>query len=588
MTEERSSVTPPKVEVLVDGHTDADLSRSLLGLLVTEQVGEHGTARLRVGHGGGSGKALPEDYPVRPGAEVTVRIGTRGDPAEVFTGLVTAVTLGGGPAGGVEATVVATSYSVLLDAGPRTRVAEDSSDADLLHLVAQERGLDSDVASGPTLERIADTALTDWQRVLARSARHGWVAYTRGRTLVARPPDAGRGVAKLSWGSNLREMALTEDLGPRHDPSVAVGWDPVHRETLTVQTQADETTPDLEGRPDLSQALTEAGLAGRDGWYAAVGPAHPEQLAELATSLAAAEALRHVTGSVVVGGDPRLRPDCRVTLDGIGRRLDGLHYVSGVRHRVQAGAYTTELTLGLPSVAPRYPGPRAGLTINDVPIAVAAEPAVGGVSGLTVGVVQGLDDPAGQVRLQVWLPNLGDHPTVWARLAVPDAGNGYGTFFVPSVGDEVVVGFIAGELTAPVVLGAMWGAAAPPPEESPDDNHVRSIVTPAGHTLRFDDGDGGTVELRSADGRRVLLDDEGHRIEVADPAGTSVVVDSHGVAITAEQGDVVIRAPAGEVRIEGLNLYAGASASATLEAGASLDLKSTATLTVKGSLVKIN
>jgi type VI secretion system secreted protein VgrG len=46
--------------------------------------------------------------------------------------------------------------------------------------------------------------------------------------------------------------------------------------------------------------------------------------------------------------------------------------------------------------------------------------------------------------------------TAWVRVAQPYAGPGYGSHFIPRVGQEVLVGFIANDLDRPVVLGSLY------------------------------------------------------------------------------------------------------------------------------------
>ena len=46
--------------------------------------------------------------------------------------------------------------------------------------------------------------------------------------------------------------------------------------------------------------------------------------------------------------------------------------------------------------------------------------------------------------------------TTWVRVAQPYAGPGYGSHFIPRVGQEVLVGFIANDLDRPIVLGGLY------------------------------------------------------------------------------------------------------------------------------------
>ena len=77
-----------------------------------------------------------------------------------------------------------------------------------------------------------------------------------------------------------------------------------------------------------------------------------------------------------------------------------------------------------------------------------------------LGTVVNVLDPAGLNRVQVRIYNTDgiadqDMP-VWARVAVPFAGGKRGAFFIPDVGDEVLVVLLSGDPRFPVVVGSLW------------------------------------------------------------------------------------------------------------------------------------
>src|SRR3954454_2165145 len=87
-----------------------------------------------------------------------------------------------------------------------------------------------------------------------------------------------------------------------------------------------------------------------------------------------------------------------------------------------------------------------------------------GPGGLFYGVfpaqVSDNQDPDNQGRVKVklpWSPDAsGGAYETWARLSTLMAGGSRGTWFVPEVGDEVLVAFEGGQPRRPYVLGALW------------------------------------------------------------------------------------------------------------------------------------
>jgi uncharacterized protein involved in type VI secretion and phage assembly len=125
--------------------------------------------------------------------------------------------------------------------------------------------------------------------------------------------------------------------------------------------------------------------------------------------------------------------------------------------------------------------------------------------GVVTGIVKNLNDPAGQGRIELQFPWLSDSlRSYWAPVAAPLAGKQRGVFFMPKVDDEVLVAFEHGSFDHPYIVGYLWNGVDTPPESDPEN---RVVVTPGGHTLRFEDGGGKKVILKSSSGQTITLDD---------------------------------------------------------------------------------
>jgi len=203
----------------------------------------------------------------------------------------------------------------------------------------------------------------------------------------------------------------------------------------------------------------------------------------------------------------------------------------------------------------------------------AEREADGFLTGVAVGQVSDNTDPAGLARVRVRLPWHADGETsFWARSAMPMAGADRGTYFLPEVGDEVLVAAEQGDPSHLYVLGVLWNGRDKPPADNDDGaNDTRLIKTRAGHTIRFNDDDADPeIEVRLADGKRVALDKDG--ITVDDAKNNVITIDSGGATITVTAGrELVLKA-----------------ATVSIDASASMSLTSSGTLTLRGSVVQIN
>lgn len=202
------------------------------------------------------------------------------------------------------------------------------------------------------------------------------------------------------------------------------------------------------------------------------------------------------------------------------------------------------------------------------------------IAGVVVGIVTNNKDPDGMSRVKVKFPWRDDRDeSNWARVATLMAGKERGAFFLPEVGDEVLVAFEHGDISHPYVLGALWNGVDKPPETNSDGkNTMRKIKSRSGHEIILcDDAENGRekVEINSAGGHKILLDDArgGEKIEIVDKTG------DNAIKIDAVQNSITIKCSM-NLQITGQMVELKADSMMTLKAGG--------TLTLQGALVKIN
>lgn len=169
--------------------------------------------------------------------------------------------------------------------------------------------------------------------------------------------------------------------------------------------------------------------------------------------------------------------------------------------------------------------------------------------GVEIGIVVSTDDPAGEGRLQLRFPTIS--PTVrssWAPVATFLAGSQRGAFFMPEVGDQVLVAFHRGHFDHPFVIGFLWDGGSRPPES---DIKNRVIMTPGNHTLRFEDGDDKKIIIRSSSGHEIVLDDSpgAQSITIKTQGNQTLVLEDLTQSIKLQGGGRSIELRAGMVQI---------------------------------------
>jgi uncharacterized protein involved in type VI secretion and phage assembly len=173
------------------------------------------------------------------------------------------------------------------------------------------------------------------------------------------------------------------------------------------------------------------------------------------------------------------------------------------------------------------------------------------ISGVMVGIVKDLSDNSGQGRIRLEFPHLPDAPiSSMAPVAAAMAGPHRGAFLMPEVGDEVLVSFEQGDINHPYIVGYLWNGVDTPPESDPKN---RIVLTPGGHTLRFQDGDGSKkVILQSSSGHKITLDDTaaGQSVTLETSSGNlSITMSDAGQSITLNGGGRSLTMAAGMVQI---------------------------------------
>lgn len=139
-----------------------------------------------------------------------------------------------------------------------------------------------------------------------------------------------------------------------------------------------------------------------------------------------------------------------------------------------------------------------------LPRAVAAEQRIFGV---VHGVVVDVDDPEAIGRVKVSLPWYSDGYEEWARVAQLYAGHGYGSTWVPDLEGEVLVAFAHGDLRLPYVLGCLHSKVDPPPTSRSGSTDIKTLRTPAGSELSFDEGEG-IIDLKTPGGASIRLEEK--------------------------------------------------------------------------------
>lgn len=201
--------------------------------------------------------------------------------------------------------------------------------------------------------------------------------------------------------------------------------------------------------------------------------------------------------------------------------------------------------------------------------------------GLQYGiVVQNQDSEQKLDRIKVrlpWLDNGDVDQTHWAQLLTPMEGNKFGWYTLPDVGDVVVVMFIAGDISQPVIVGGVWSKPDFSPEPNEDGkNNFRGYRSRSGSRLILDDTSNVKVVFADKSGKNMV----GVGKFAEDGAGPNVcavykpgMAGDQGVSISSMEGKMEITAKTKLTVKAGKNIKINAKTTVDAKIGANLDLK---------------
>jgi uncharacterized protein involved in type VI secretion and phage assembly len=207
--------------------------------------------------------------------------------------------------------------------------------------------------------------------------------------------------------------------------------------------------------------------------------------------------------------------------------------------------------------------------------------------GAVSGVVTNTDDPENLGRVKVTFPWMSDDiESDWARVVSPGAGNGRGFFMIPEVGDEVVLIFDHGDFDHPYVVGGLWNGKDKIPGPGADaasgkKPQVRTWFSHKGHHITVDDTtDKNKIEIITASGHKLTLDDKEKKIELVSKGGAKLVIDDVSQTVDLESKGMLNVKSAQPMSIK-------SDANISIE-GKMIDMKASGPVNIQGKPVNIN
>jgi phage protein D/phage baseplate assembly protein gpV len=447
-----------------------------------------------------------------------------------------------------------------MNVGRWTATWQDAKDSEIVKQIGETWGLEAGTIEdgGPVHRHLSQVNVSDWDFLRGRARALGFeVTVTDGKLNFRKPVPASDAPSGGEYTStNPLQMVFGDDLLEFRPRITAAGqvtgvsvrsWDFRKKEPIQSVVKAETTSVAL---PDNGRAFAQKFHSPQ---MFVVDQPYGTQAEVDAAAASTADAIASTWAEAdgVARGNPRLRAGSAVAVSVVASSFAGRYTLTRARHVFDQDGYRTEFV-----VSGRQERSLLGLTSQAFGNGTGAgQP----FYGLVVAIVTDNNDPDKLARVKLKFPWLADdYQSDWARIATLGAGPNSGAVWIPEVNDEVLVGFLHGDINHPYVVGGLYNGKDKP---------------------NLGDGlfDHGKVKRRGFVSRR------GHKMLFMDAPGKSgiALITSNGqLKLTLDESRNEIRITAGNLQVKAEKIQIKADGTIAIEAGG--------TLTLKGSTVNLN
>lgn len=573
-------------DILIDGSV-VNPEYEVVSITITKEVNKIPMAKIVFKDGGAPEETfkISEDEEFLPGKSISIKLGHDSKNEELFKGIIVKHGIKVREGGETQLVLDCRDEAIKMTLGRHNYYYEELKDSEIIEeIIGRYSGLDKDVEATKVKHlEMVQHHITDWDFMMLRAEANGkLVTVDDGKIIIKKPKTSGKEALSVLFGSTIISFEAEMDGRSQWASVEAKSWDYANQDLFenSVDSVSIKELGNVEGS-DLASDISPEQFELRHS-----GQVIEEELQEWTKGTLQKSRLSKIRGRAKFTGFGKIKPGEMIQLQGLGSRFNGKAFVSGVYQELKSGIWITQAQFGLD------PTPFSELHKD-----VIAPPAAGLISpihGLQIGkVVQLQEDPEGENRILVRLPIIDNSANgVWARVATLDAGENRGSFFLPEIDDEVIVGFLNDDPREAIVLGMVNSSAKPAPIEAQDDNHEKAIVTRSGMRVHFHD-ETKTITIDTPEGNKVVLDEDTTSITVQDQNDNSIVLNDAGIvmkspfdiAIEAD-GKIDVKAGA-DITIGGVNIKASADSAMEIK-GATTKLTADGVNEIKGSVVNIN
>lgn len=583
-----------RISVFSEGNAIAASVFGLISAYVYKGVNRIGKAKLVFAAGDMPKGEVPEsdDETFAPGKKIRIEAGYGDDENPIFEGFVTNHNFAVSGENNAVLEIECRDFAFPATMARKNAVFEKKKDSEAIQeIFGKYSPLSLSVDTTTTkFNELVQYYATDWDFVLSRADANGLVIVTDEKKISVKKPDVSAAAKlKVTYGIDLIEFKGELSAADQQGEMDAWAWNPKDQKIV----KASGKKPSLNKQGTATQSkLAEA--VGVDKYNLQTDMAEETALQAWADSQRLKAGLSQIQGYCKFQGSAKAVHGGTLELAGLGKRFNGMAYIGYVEHEIKEGNWITTAGLGLSF---------ENVTENPDVAAPTASGFLPGIQGLHIGKVTKLDgDPTGEHKIQVEIPVLnGSNNKVWARLGNFWASCGYGSFFIPDVGDEVVLGFFNNDPCHAVIIGSLYSSKQKPAYELTKENKIRAIQTKSKIKIEFEE-EKKIITIQTPGKNKITISDEDKGIQLVDQNNNKIVMDDSGIVIESAK-DLMLKAKMNVVidagnnlnekaktnlTLKGMKIEGAAQTELTMKGNAKAELSAGGQTVVKGAMVMIN
>lgn len=574
----------PTFTVLVNG-VDITAKYGVVSLMINRRVNRVPVAEVVLYDGDAARGEFPLSDKVDfvPGKEVIIKGGYMRDEKIIFQGIIIKHSIKAPLNAPSTLSIELRDKCVKMTINRKNKYYANKLDSAIISSITGANGVSGKVDVTKVLHKeMVQYYCTDWDFVVSRAEANGMLVIADdGKVNVQTPlfvpkPDS----LMLKYGDNIVDFEAEMDARQDYKDVKAVNWDYSKQQV----TEKKATPPVIVEEGNITGAEESKVLGVDEFLLQHPGKLEDQELTAWASSKLLRSRMAKIKGRVRIYGVNNVKPGDVITLQGVGKRFNGIAFVSGVIHSFSVNStWYTDVLFGFAQewFYEQYDN------INDAPSAGLLPAMNGLVTGIVTDIV---DQEGGEFRVRVRIPLIdkGDKG-VWARIVSADAGKDRGILIRPEKDDEVILGFVNDDPRDPVILGMLYSKKNKVPADlTPDkDNKIKGWVTKSKIKFLIDDKKK-IVTVETPGKNKIVIDDDKKSITLEDQNKNKIVMDDKGVLIDTPK-DFVVKAK-GKITLDATKDITASSKSgkAVVKGTSSAELSASGTTTVKGSLLKLN